>query len=67
MDDKEFRKRVKRLAKKLGLEYREVRQGKGSHEGLFLGNKRTTIKKGEIGAGLLSEMCRQLGIHKKDL
>lgn len=43
--------------------------GKGSHGVLFFGSRRTTIKdrRHEIGAGLLADMPRQLGIHKRDL
>ena len=43
--------------------------GKGSHATLFLGSHRTTLKdlKQEIGESLLNDMCRQLGISKKDL
>ncbi len=43
--------------------------GKGSHGVLFFGSRRTTIKdrRHEIGAGLLADMLRQLGMHKRDL
>ena len=37
MDDKEFKKRVKKIAKKHGVEYRETRQGKGSHSRVYYG------------------------------
>ncbi len=67
MDDKEFRKRLKKLAKEKGIEYEETRQGKGSHSRIYYGDKKTTLKKGEIAVGLLGAMCSQLGINKKDL
>ena len=43
--------------------------GKGSHGVLYLGSRRTTIKdrKQELGAGLLADMLRQLGVRKRDL
>jgi hypothetical protein len=67
MDDKDFKKRVKKLAKKNGYEYLETRQGKGSHCRVYYGEKFTTVKHGEIRIGLLLEMCRQLGITRDDL
>lgn len=67
MNDKEFRKQLKKLAKKSGVEYQETRQGKGSHSRVYYGKKFTTLKKGDIGAGLLTRMCTQLGIKKKDV
>ncbi len=68
MDGSEFRKRIRRLAKRRKLDYRFVRQrGKGSHGTLYLGDEKTTVKSGEIGEGLLKAMLRQLGLTKKDL
>jgi hypothetical protein len=67
MDDKEFKKRLKKLARNNGIDYRETRQGKSSHSRVYYGEKLTTVRKGEIGTGLLSDMCKQLGITKKDL
>lgn len=67
MDDKEFKKRLRRLAKETGKDYQETRQGKGSHSRVYYGDKFTTVRHGEIGTGLLSAMCKQLGIDKKDL
>ena len=67
MDDKEFKKRLKKLAKQNGMHYEDTRQGKGSHSRVYYGDKRTTLKKGEIAVGLPGAMCTQLGINKKDL
>jgi hypothetical protein len=67
MDEKEFKKKVKKLAKKNDVEYQETRQGKGSHSRVYYGEVFTTVKQGEIGEGLLGAMCGQLGISKKDL
>jgi predicted RNA binding protein YcfA (HicA-like mRNA interferase family) len=41
----------------------------GSHGTLYLGGRFTVVKdlKKELGPGLLSAMCKQLGIRKEDL
>ncbi len=67
MDGKEFKKKVKKLAKENGVPYEETRQGKGSHSRVYYGRNFTTVKQGEIGPGLLNAMCKQLGIDKNDL
>ena len=67
MDGKEFKKRVKKLARENGIDCYETRQGKGSHSRLYYGKKWTTVKQSEIGPGLLNAMCAQLDINKKDL
>jgi hypothetical protein len=43
--------------------------GTGSHGTLYVGNRFTVVKdlKKELGAGLLSDMLKQLGIRKEDL
>lgn len=66
----EFRRRVEKLAKENKLACRwDAAHGKGSHGRLVVGDKFTTLKdlKKEIGPGLLSAMCAQLGITKEDL
>jgi hypothetical protein len=67
VNDREFKKRLRKLAKQEGVEYRESRQGKGSHSRVYYGNNFTTLKHGEIGTGLLNQMCKQLGIDKNKL
>ncbi|WP_009546278.1 type II toxin-antitoxin system HicA family toxin [Crocosphaera subtropica] len=67
MDDKEFRKKLRKLAKKNNVEFYETRQGKGSHSRIYYDGRFTTLKKGELGQGLLRAMCQQLGINKDDL
>ena len=55
---------IKKL-KKLGYNPRfEAKRGKGSHGTLYVGDKKTILKdrKKEIGAGLLSQMLKTLGI-----
>jgi len=67
MNDREFKKWLKKLAKQNEVFFQETRQGKGSHSRVYYGNRFTTVKKGEIGIGLLKAMCSQLGIKTKDL
>jgi mRNA interferase HicA len=44
-------------------------KGKGSHGRVYFGTAFTTVKdrKKEIGAGLLSAMCKDLGIERREL
>lgn len=67
MNDKEFKKKVKKLSNQNGVEYRATRQGKGSHSRVYYGTRFTTVKRGDIGAGLLKAMCIQLGITRDEL
>jgi mRNA interferase HicA len=67
MNGKQFTKAVRELAKRNGVSFREENRGKGSHERVYYGDKFTTVKHGDIGLGLLSAMCRQLGNDKRDL
>jgi mRNA interferase HicA len=66
----EFLRRVKAVARrrKVAFLWMEER-GVGSHGTLYLGDRLTVVKdlKKEIGPGLLSAMCKQLGIRKEDL
>jgi hypothetical protein len=70
MRGSEFKRKVEKLGKtgKLAVTW-EPSHGKGSHGRLGLGEKFTTLKdlKKEIGKGLLSDMCKQLGITPEDL
>ncbi len=67
MDGSEFRRRIRRLARRRKLHYRFSRQrGKGSHGTLYLGDRKTTVKSGEIGEGLLNAMLKQLGLTRKE-
>ena len=66
----EFKRAVEKLAKARGLDSTwNPSHGKGSHGRLTLSGKATTLKdlKKEIGKGLLTEMCKQLGITKEEL
>jgi len=66
----EFLRRVKTVARRDRLAYQRVpERGVGSHGTLYLGGRFTVVKdlKKELGPGLLSAMCKQLGIRKEDL
>ena len=66
----EFLRKVKAVAKRNKLAYRWVpERGSGSHGTLYLGRGIAVVKdlKKELGPGLLSDMCKQLGIRKEDL
>jgi mRNA interferase HicA len=66
----EFLRKVKAVSRRLGRSYRWVpERGSGSHGTLYLGGQYTVVKdlKKELGPGLLSDMCKQLGIRKEDL
>ena len=66
----EFLRRIKRIGKCRNIPVRfEPQRGKGSQGTLFFGDRSTTIKdrNKDIGAGLLSDMLRQIGLTKNDL
>ena len=66
----EFLRRLKALAKQQKLGYLwHPERGAGSHGTVYFGGRFTIVKdlKKELGPGLLSDMCRQLGIQKEDL
>lgn len=70
MNGNEFIRRVKKLGRYRGVPVRiDMEHGKGSHGRLHFGSRFATIKdrKHEIGPGLLSAMCKQLGIDQEDL
>jgi len=61
---------VKALARRNKLVYRwRAERGAGSPGTVYLGERFAVVKdrKKEIGPGLLSDMCPQLGIRKEDL
>ena len=65
MNGDQFIRRTRQWAKAHGVEFRlDASRGKGGHRMLFLGQRATTVKSGEIGTGLLSAMLGQLGIPK---
>ncbi len=67
MNGTQFVRRARRYAKRAGQDFRFVpARGKGSHGRLYVDRHFTTVKRGEIGPGLLNAMLRTLGIDKKD-
>ncbi len=67
MNGKEFIRRVKKLGRARGIAVLiDKAHGKGSHQTLFYGSGRTTVKHGEIGKGLLYDMLKQLCIDKRE-
>ena len=67
MNGREFVRRARRYARKTGKEIRfDQRRGKGSHGTLYLGNRHTMVKHGEISKGVLAIMLKHLGIDKKE-
>ena len=60
-------RRAKRYAATNGLDFRfEQARGKGSHGQLYVGRRRTMVKRTELSQGLLRNMLRDLGIKKED-
>jgi len=70
MTGNEFLDRITRYARRHGLTIQfDPGHGKGSHGRLYLGSRNTAVKdrRKEIGKGLLSKMCRDLGVKIQDL
>jgi predicted RNA binding protein YcfA (HicA-like mRNA interferase family) len=70
MTGHEFLRRLTKLAKAQGVQVvYDPRHGKGSHGRVLYGSDSTALKdpKKELGPGLLSKMCRNLGIKANDL
>ena len=70
LKESEFLRRLKALAKRQQLGYRwHPERGAGSRGTVYFGGRFTIVKdlKKELGPGLLSDMCKQLGIEKEDL
>ena len=70
MNGAEFIRRIRRLGRARGVPVEfDERRGKGSHGTLYFGDRATVVKdrKKELGAGLLSDMLKQLGLTKADL
>lgn len=68
MNGREFIKKIKKLGRKNGIEVAfNEDKGKGSHGTLYYGDEFTTVKRSEIGPGLLNSMLNDLGLTKKDI
>ena len=67
MNGREFIRRVRRYARKTGQSFTiDSRRGRGSHEIVYLGNRRTVVKHSEIGPSLLASMLKDLEIDRRD-
>lgn len=67
MNGRESVRRARRYARKTGKEIRfDQRRGKGSHGTLYLGNRHTMVKHGEIPKSVLATMLKHLGIDRKE-
>jgi len=61
MNGREFTRRAKRYAATNGLNFRfERAKGKGNHAQLYIGDRRTMVKRSELSKGLLRNMLRDL-------
>ena len=67
MNGREFVRRARRYARRRGLyfDFDPVR-GKGSHGMLFIGERTTFVKHGEIRPALFYSMLRQLDIDREE-
>jgi hypothetical protein len=67
MNGKQFIRQAQKWAKAHDAETRLVKsRGKGGHQTLYVGNRWTTVKTGEIATGLFNAMLKQLGIPKEE-
>ena len=67
MNGREFLRRARRYARAHNLEfYFDPRRGKGSHGAVYVGEYRTIVQRGEIAAGTLAAMLRDLNIPRQE-
>lgn len=67
MTDREFLRRLRRYARKRGVSVVvQPDRGKGSHARVWLGDRATTLSRGELQPGKLRAMLRQLDIDKAE-
>ena len=67
MNGREFIRRAKRYARKMGKEFHfDPGRGKGSHGTLRIGTRRATVMRGELKSGTFRNMLKQLDIGKED-
>ena len=68
MNGREFVRRIRSNAKRHGLPvlFFDPSVGKGSHGALHLGQRRTIVKRTEIGKRLMTSMLKQLGVDKEE-
>ncbi len=67
MNREQFLRRVRRYARRNGLEYRfEPRRGKGSHGKLTVGEYSAIVPDKEIRPGLFAAILSDLNIPRRD-
>ena len=67
MNGREFVRRVRRYARKNGLDFHfDPARGKGSHGEVYVGNRRTIVQHGEIRKGTMVAMLRRLEIDREE-
>jgi hypothetical protein len=67
MNGKQFIRQAIRWARSKGLEFSiDASRGKGGHQLLTIGSKRTTVQTGELRPGVFHAMLKQLGIPKEE-
>lgn len=68
MNGKEYIRKVRKLGRKKGVAVRvDSARGKGGHQTLYYGARRTIVQTGEIPTGTFRAMCAQLGIDPGEL
>lgn len=70
MKGNEFIRKIKKLAKKRGIEaYVDKKRGKGSHVTLYFGERITIVRNPseELKTGTLKAMLKQLGLEENDI
>ena len=67
MTSREFIRRARDYARKTGLSFRfDPTRGKGSHGRVYVGERFTTVQRGELKPGVLAAMLRQLNIDRRE-
>ena len=67
MTSREFIRRATAYARRTGQFFRfDSAHGKGSHGRVYVGTRFTTVQRGELKAGVLAAMLRQLEIARKE-
>jgi mRNA interferase HicA len=70
MKGSEFIRKIKKLAKKRGIEaYVDKKRGKGSHVTLYFGDRLTIVRNpsDELKTGTLKAMLKQLDLKENDI
>ena len=67
MNGREFIRKARRYARAHGVSFfYDPSEGKRSHGRVYIGDKATTVKYGEISRHLLADMLKQLDINSRE-